>query len=295
MNEWPTPSEHGFFPAKDGTRLYWETHGEGPPLVLCYGLSCRKEHWRHQLPYFRKRFRVVFLDYRGHNASEVPSSDRALTLGHCAEDLRSLLDALGIQRAAFAGHSLGVAVLVEAASRFPERFHAMALICGAVHNPFDHMLYTDRLNTLYRLSALFTAHFPGASEAVWRLASPKNPVARYLALQLGFNPERAARQDVESYLEGVRRMPTTVFHALLADYTATDRRTLLTTLAVPTLVVAGENDCVTPLEVQQEMARLIPGGRLLTVPGGSHNAHCDFPETVNQALEAFFEESEALR
>lgn len=295
MKDWPTPAERGFFSARDGTRLYWESHGEGPPLVFCYGLSCRKEHWRHQLPYFRKKYRTIFFDYRGHNASQVPAAESAIGVARCAEDIEDLVNYLKIEKAAFAGHSLGVAVLVEAALKSPERFHAMTLICGAVHNPFDHMLYTDRLNGVYRASSLLAAHFPEVSRALWRVTSPKNPLARYLALQLGFNPERAARRDVESYLEGVSRIRSDVFYALLDDYTKNDRRPRLKDLAVPTLVVAGEEDCVTPLEVQQEMARLIPGARLLSVAGGSHNAHCDFPETVNQAMESFFEESEARK
>src|SRR5207247_1484965 len=50
------PRERGFFRAEDGTPLFYEVRGEGRPLLLCYGLTCRREHWRHQVAHFTKNY-----------------------------------------------------------------------------------------------------------------------------------------------------------------------------------------------------------------------------------------------
>src|SRR5262245_22063647 len=108
------PGARGLFPARDGTSLYYEVSGEGRPLVFCYGLLCRRDHWRHQLQHFRKRYRIVTFDYRGHNASGTPANDRHMTLEWCARDVEDLMNYLGLEEAVCLGHSLGVPVLTHA-------------------------------------------------------------------------------------------------------------------------------------------------------------------------------------
>ena len=76
---------------------------------------------------------------------------------------------------------------------------------------------------------------------------------------------------------------------MLKDYTSFDGRERLKKLKVPTLVVAGEDDFITPFELQAEMARLIPQGELERIAAGSHNAHADLPEVVNRRIDDFLE------
>ena len=75
----------------------------------------------------------------------------------------------------------------------------------------------------------------------------------------------------------------------MRDYRNVDRMPLLKDVQMPTLVIAGDEDCITPIPVQMAITRLLPKGELERIQGGSHNAHMDFPELVNDLIRAFLE------
>jgi pimeloyl-ACP methyl ester carboxylesterase len=89
------------------------------------------------------------------------------------------------------------------------------------------------------------------------------------------------------YLDSVNVTPLATFQSLLRDYTQFEGRKLLPQIACPTLIIAGEDDCITPIEVQEEIAQLIPNSELQKISEGSHNAHLDRPQEVNEKIENF--------
>ncbi|MBY0369126.1 alpha/beta hydrolase [bacterium] len=278
---------NGVFQSRDGTSIYYEVRGQGRPLLLCYGLLCRREHWRHQIPALESKYRVVLFDYRGHQKSAVPSNEHHLTLEWCARDIQDLMRLLQLEEVACLGHSVGVPILTHLAEMEPERVKANVFICGAVNNPFEQMLFTDRLDPLFEASAKLNRMVPSASEFIWRKLTAAGTFSHYLASQFGFNPSYASREDIEGYVQGVRETAPRVFYRLMEDYRALDRRELLRKVEAPTLVIAGEDDCITPLEVQKDLARRLPKGELETVAGGSHNAHMEFADWVNARILRF--------
>ncbi len=276
----------GFFRAEDDTLIYFDVQGSGRPLLFCYGLLCRKNHWRHQLGHYARTHQVITFDYRGHQKSGRPFNDRNLSLHWVARDISSLFDHLGIEEAVGFGHSLGVPVLAQALSQ-EKRFKAAVMICGAVTNPFEHMFYTDRLNPIFKFTARAHEHAPRIAGFLWNQFTRINKVSYQITRQLGFNPETALEQDVLSYMEGVAETPFAVFQAFLRDYTNFDGRGLLPKIRIPVLIVAGDDDLITPVYLMEEMARLLPDGQLLKVTQASHNAHQDFPNEVNDTIDAF--------
>lgn len=285
--ELPMATERGFFRADDGTALYYEVRGEGKPLVLCYGLTCRREHWRHQVAHFSKTHRVITFDYRGHHSSDRPMNDRNLTIEWCGRDVLALLRHLGVEGAVCFGHSMGVPVVVEAIRREPKAIQAAVFICGGVTNPFSHMLFTDRLDSVYRAYSLLYEWAPDWLSGVWKKLSAKNAVSYFLASRFGFNPTIAQEEDILGYLKGVEETALQVFYTLIDDYSRYDGRGKLKEIEHPVLVVAGSHDCITPVRVQREVAELLPNSSLIEIPYGSHNAHTDFPEKVNREIETF--------
>ncbi len=276
----------GFFQAEDGTPIYFEVQGKGRPLLLCYGLLCRKDHWRHQIGEFSKNYQVITFDYRGHQRSGRPSNDRNLSLHWVAKDIQGLFDHLGLEEVVGFGHSLGVPVLAQALSQ-EKRFKGAVLICGAVTNPFRHMFYTDRLNGLYRFTAAAHEHAPKLASYFWNKLTKVNSFSYQLTRHLGFNPDTATERDVISYMEGVSETPFSVFQAFLRDYTNYDGRGVLPKIKVPVLIIAGEDDLITPVYLMEEMARLLPAGEIVKVTQASHNAHMDFPKEVNDTIDHF--------
>ncbi len=277
----------GLFQSRDGTSIYYEVSGTGRPLLFCYGLLCRRDHWRRQLPHFAPNYQTILFDYRGHQRSAMPKNDRNLTLEWCARDIQDLMNFLGVEEVACLGHSVGVPILSHLALMEPERVKANVFVCGSVHNPFQQMLFTDKLDPIFEWAARLNETSPAMGDFFWRRFTGRHLFAEWMASQLGFNPDVARSEDVQSYLQGVRETPANVFFRLMRDYRGVDRRPLLEKSRIPTLVVAGDEDCITPIPVQEAIARLLPCGELERIPGGSHNAHMDFPELVNERIESF--------
>src|SRR5262249_23721217 len=140
----------------------------------------------------------------------------------------------------------------------PSRVKANVFICGSLNNPFAQMLFTDRLDFVARCGSWVHEWFPELFEEGYRIATKVNPVSLFLTSQLGFNPQRARADDVISYMEGVAQTDPLVFRSLLDDYRRQDGKRIAQAIRVPTLVIAGEDDCITPLPAQEEIVRAIP-------------------------------------
>ena len=280
----------GFFRSEDGTPIFYETWGQGKPLVFCYGLTCRREHWRHQLPKFSPSHQIVTLDYRGHHASGKPLNDSNLTLEWCAKDLHLVLKELEIKEWVGVGHSLGVPVLVEAARHETNPAKGLILIAGTLENPFDHFFFTDRLNLVFEAHRHLYEWFPNATTNIWRWFTAQNPVSYFLTAQFGFNPERSTEKDIKGYLKGVADTDFAIFLRLLEDLTRFQGDLRAREVKCPVLVLAGEEDCIVPVTRQERMAGLFSRGKFFSVPEGSHNPHTDFPELVNEKMDTFLKE-----
>ncbi|MFM8268829.1 MAG: alpha/beta fold hydrolase [Pseudomonadota bacterium] len=282
----------GLFKAEDGTSLYYEMKGQGRPLVFCYGLTCRKEHWHHQIEHFSKKYRVITFDYRGHHNSSKPANDQHLTLDWCAKDLVALFDHLELKEAVVLGHSFGVPVLSKFIPLLPGKVTGAIFICGSVTNPFDHMFHSNRMTRVHQLTSFIQDQVPELMGWLWHKFTKKNRLNFLMTSQLGFNASRAKEKDVFNYIEGVHRTPFNIFYSLITDYARYDGRPFLNQIECPTLLLAGDADHITPYSLQEEMASLIPNSRLVKIPGGSHNAHMDFPDKVNLSIESFLSELE---
>jgi pimeloyl-ACP methyl ester carboxylesterase len=277
----------GLFKSSDGTTLFYEVQGEGKPLVFCYGLTCRREHWHHQVAHFSKKYQIITFDYRGHHNSSRPSNDQHLTLDWCAQDLVDLFRHLQLKETVVLGHSLGVSILSKFIPKLQENIKGAVFICGSVTNPFEHMFHSNRMSRVHSLTSLINDQAPTLMAYLWQKFTEKNRLSYLMTSRLGFNASTAQEQDVLNYIEGVNRTPFSIFHSLISDYARYDGRSALKDVSCPTLILAGEEDHITPYSLQEEMAELIPLGQLVKIPGGSHNAHMDYPEKVNLSIDAF--------
>lgn len=288
----PGVVQKGLFNSRDGTSIYYEVCGEGRPLIFCYGLVCRREHWHHQIEFFAKHYQVITFDYRAHQFSSRPRNDQHLTLEWCARDIEDLITHLGLKEIVCLGHSMGVPVITHLAQMVPDQIKGIVFVCGIVTNPFENMFYSGRMDHLFQAAQKIYNTAPGIMNYLWYKATEKNRLNYFLTSRLGFNASKAGEHDVLHYMEGVNQTPFSTFQALIGDYARFDGRTLLRRLQMPALVIAGEDDFITPLALQEELAGILPKGELMTIPDGSHNAHIDFPERVNGGIAEFLDRIE---
>ena len=196
-------------------RLAYETAGaSGPCLLFLHGTGCDNRDWdavRARLP--ARGLRLVFLEFRGHGASDVSAAD--FTLGDLADDALALLAHLGIPRAWFVGHSLGGMVALAAARRNPKAVQGLLQLEGWTNlrasgafgpNRFFGNLGPEAIRRIQDKSAATRArHAPERWSAFWStvqsfdgsdvLASPPGPVWQVYG-ELGRRPDTAARLEV---------------------------------------------------------------------------------------------------
>lgn len=107
--------------------MYYEVHGKGEPLVFINGCHmCAALLYRH-IPVFAREYRVITFDNRGTGKSDAP--DIPYSLEMMAKDLAGLLDVIGIEKAHFAGYSMGARIAEEVALSYPERVNSIILAC----------------------------------------------------------------------------------------------------------------------------------------------------------------------
>jgi 3-oxoadipate enol-lactonase len=263
--------------AANGQQLYYEIHGEGPPLVLVMGIGYDSSLWTlGQVPALSRRFQVVILDNRDIGRSSAVSTP--YTIADMADDLAGLLDALEIQRTHVLGLSMGAMIAQEFALRHANRMDRLVLTGtgGApARSAFDPIRTwswvkandaTGEAFVGQQFTWLFSTAFLRNPEAVQQtitlLASNPNPMT----------PEAYERQ-AQAYLQ----------------FDSLDR---LGGITAPTLVIVGEQDLLTPPWIAREVADAIPDARfeIIRGEGSSHVVPIERPDDFNQLVSNFLSE-----
>lgn len=274
----------------DGAELWYAQLGEGdPPLVMCDGLGCDGFAWKYLARQLAPRHRVLRWHYRGHGRSGVPHDLEHIGIDYAADDLASILDAVGIDKAVVLGHSMGVQVALEFHHRHPDRVLGLVPICGSYGNPLDTVHDDNKIKALVPMIRAAAEAFPALARAVTRTFMPAEITLQF-ALWTEVNRHLVRREDFQPYFMHLAKMDPLIFLRTLeaaADHTAWEH---LGRIDVPTLIVAADHDRFTPLWLSQRMHRAIPGSEMLVVPSGTHTAIIELPELIGLRIERFVQE-----
>lgn len=276
----------------DGTRLFYESDGVGPAVVLADGIACDGFIWRYLQPALTPSRRVVHFHYRAHGRSGLPVDRARVGVEDHARDLHSVIDHAGVARAVIVAHSMGTQVALEAWRQRPEAVAGLVLVCGSYGLITRTFHGSDLLSVGLPKAIAFEEQFPGVARALLS-RSPKG-VAVWLAKVLGeVDAMRLRTEDFEPYFDHFVHMEPGVFLRMLAAAGAHNAEDLLPDVTAPTLVIAGDRDTFTPVRYAEQMARQIRGAELLRLDGGSHTAPLEQPERVGAAVLAFLARVEA--
>ncbi|HZV01483.1 MAG TPA: alpha/beta hydrolase [Planctomycetota bacterium] len=287
--------------ASDGTELYARrTRGAdaaGVPLVCCNGIGVATFFWKYVERHFAQERPVILWDYRGHGESGAPPSLDNLTMEQNARDLLSVLDAFGVEKAALAGHSMGVQVILEFYRQWPERTAALVPTLGTFGKPVHTFLDAPILAPLAFLLAHKLVIRSGKRLAAIQRSALKKPFIARLAARIArlarlVHPAMMPQADLEAYLAHFGDFDPEVFFRMAEKMALHSAESVLPTIHVPTLVIAGERDIFTPLHLSEEMADRIPGARLLVIPQGSHAALVEQPQLLCLAMEKLLRDND---
>jgi 2-hydroxy-6-oxonona-2,4-dienedioate hydrolase len=243
----------------------WLERGEGEPIVLLHGLMGRMDHWDSALQALAHIGRPI--------APDVPILAEALgdpSVGGLTEHVRNFLDAIDVPRAVVGGNSLGGHLALELALRDPHRVSGLILTgsSGLFERSFSrgvpHVPTTEfvrqKMEEIFYDTSLVT---PAWVEAVRRTLT-----TRVLARRIIHVARSAKRSNLESRLGGI---------------------------GAPTLVVWGKDDRITPPEVAERFAALIPNAELVFIANCGHAPMLEQPAVFNAVVEDWLQDTRASR
>jgi len=243
----------------NGISLAYERRGQGKPLLLIHGFPLDHTIWSDVASRLEDSFDLILPDLRGFGESSTVSM--AYTMYDMAADLAGLLDSLGIERAALAGHSMGGYVALAFARLFPERVGGLALISSQV-----------LADTPERREGRYAQAAQVAEQGVGVVT----PMAGKLTALQQLQPQLAqliARQSVAG-----------VVGALKAMAGREDSSLLLPTFSFPLVVVHGNADALIPVERAREVKAMLPTAHFVELAGGGHMPMLEAPAETAEAL-----------
>ncbi len=235
--------------------------GEGPPIMLSHGVTLSVRTWFHQLELLPKEgYRAIAYDHRGHGESVLGEAGHSLD--NLADDVKTVLLGLDLRDAVLVGHSMGGVAVQSFVIRNPElaaeRVRGMVLLSTLAKTPFG----SRSTQMKSRLERVFK-RVPDTGK-LW-----EQPNLGLLAARVGFGKDAHP-----SHVELVRRMMLACSAETRRDaprvLIGLDLTGELPSVDIPTLVIGGTADVLTPPAYAEQMARLIPGARLELVEGGGH-------------------------
>jgi pimeloyl-ACP methyl ester carboxylesterase len=274
-----------FATTDDGVRLHYEEAGEGPALVFVHEFAGDHRSFEPQMRFFARRHRCIVFAARGYPPSDVPSSLESYSQARAAADIVAVLDAAGVERAHVVGLSMGAFAALHLGLDFPKRALSLVL-AGIGYGAEPHLQATFREQAEQAAKALETrgsrefAAVYAESAARVQLQSKDVRGWREMADRLGEHDPRGAANT----MRGVQaRRPSL--------YDLEDR---LRRLAVPTLIVAGDEDDHT-LQPGIFLKRAIPAAGLLVLPKTGHTINLEEPDAFNRAVAEFLAQVTAGR
>ena len=258
------------FAQVNGLRLAYGDRGREHErvLLLVHGFPLDRRLWAAQAGALATMTRVITPDLRGHGKSEIVPGP--FTMDQHADDLAALLDHLKIRRAVVAGLSMGGYVAFAFWRRHPERVQGL-ILADTRAEPDSAAAQAGRDAAMVRVQQTGAAAY--ADEMLPRLLAPASQADVKI---VGAARKMMAEQPVEG-----------IVGALGGLRDRADSRATLPTITVPTLVIAGDADVITPPADAQAMAAAIPGARLAVIPRAGHLSPLENPRAFNAAVRAF--------
>ena len=255
----------------ENIQIAYDDAGSGPTLLLVHGYPFNRSLWNEQVAALSNTHRVITVDLRGFGDSE--SSERPSTMNQMARDLASLMDALNITTAIIGGLSMGGYVVLAFYKHFADRVRALVLADTRAQADTEE----GRQTRLKQVEHIRQEGMAGIADAMLpKLLTPETVSKR---------PEVVRRiRDMM-----IRTKPEGAAGALLGMASREDQTSLLAQINVPTLILVGREDPITPVEDSETMHSRIQDSRLVVIENAAHVSNIEQADVFNQELKAFLE------
>lgn len=249
----------------NGIEIYYETHGDGPAMVLAHGAGGNHLSWWQQVPVLSRSFRCITFDHRSFGYSrDLPDGPGPKAF---VDDLKALLDHLEIEKTILVAQSMGGWTSLGFANAYPERVRAL-ILC-------DTTAGMDDADVIREQAKLNDVSRGGVAEILTRVCAPDFP-------------QRApARFFLYHQISGLNiHVSANMLPALLALRHGVDN---VVQKRIPTMLMVGEKDALTTPKVMELMARRL-NAPLIRVQGAGHSVYFETPEEFNRIVLDFLRE-----
>jgi pimeloyl-ACP methyl ester carboxylesterase len=283
--------DHDGYVERDGVKLFYEVFGDAEPTILLLPTwsIVHSRHWKAQVPYLSRHFRVVTFDGRGSGRSDAPTTAASYSSVEFADDALAVMDAVGVDRALLVSLSLGANWALIMAAGHPERVAGAVFIGPATpfgpghvvraHYGFDDVLDTDEEWAKYNRH-FWKRDYRRFLEFFWSMALPEPHSTKQIEDCTEWGLETSADTLILTVEAGnAVGDPETVRQLLCA---------LCENVACPVLVISGDDDRITPHDWAVELAERT-NGTLVALEGAGHLPHTRDPVQVNLLLRQFGE------
>lgn len=296
------PDEQVEVTSFDGTTLHVRMAGpkDAPTLVFLHGITLDMTTWHFQWKHFSERFRCVLVDQRAHGRSGAPSSGD-YSLVAMGKDIHAVLDAVVPEGPAIlVGHSMGGMALLSFARQFPEEFGER--VVGAV---FVDTAASDLLRDVFgtlgnrvgwamrKVGDRFRDHIDAAERLRHRIRGLGADMIFLTAWASNFGPE-ASPSHVEHVARIAAEAPVEVWVHTLRDLVEMDLAHAVEHVRVPSLVIVGDRDLLTPKTSAQALRAALPDARAVVITRAGHIAMLERHEVFNDILEGYLEQMLAV-
>ena len=253
----------------NGATLHYRDKGAGPVVVLLHGFPLNHAMWDAQVDALAGHYRLIAPDFRGFGHSTNPTGP--FTIAQLADDVHALAQHLKLGKFVLGGLSMGGYVALAYALAYPQTLRGLMLV--------DTKAQAD------------TAEAKDTRDRMIDIARRKGAAAIAQAMLAKLIPESAASarpqlvRDLEAMMESTD--PDTIAHALAGMRDRPDYVESLGSIDVPTLVLGGELDAITPPDVMATLHERIPRAVHRTVPVAGHMSPMEQPQLVTLAIEQF--------
>jgi 3-oxoadipate enol-lactonase len=252
----------------NGKRIFYEQTGDGPAIIFIHGLGGTGNVWHAQRIGLAKYFKVITIDLPGSGRSD--KSEREYSMEKWVEQVVGLADVFGLDKFVLAGHSMTTVLAQKFAAQHGSRLTALVL-CGPLTElaPPAEEAFTKRAQTVERdgMIAVVDGILAGALTAAAREGGNAALAGLYRELLLSNDPNHYAGH----------------IRALIAGSAKDDQPRI----TVPTLILVGDQDGVTPLSLCRPIMQAIQNCRIKVIPGTAHLTMLERPAEFNAALVEF--------
>ncbi len=255
----------------NGIEIHCEIAGEGPWVTLSHSLACNLHMWDDQMAALTKHYKVLRFDTRGHGLSSAPPGP--YTLEQMADDVKGLLDALGIKQTHWVGLSMGGMIGETFALKYPGVFRSLVLADTTSRRPPNaDQMWGERIKM---------AQEQGMEALV------ESTLARWFT-----EPYRNARKEVMARIAAdIRNTPVAGFAGCCQAIAKIDLLDRLQEIKCPVFIMVGEHDHGTPPEMASQVHQNLPGSDLLIIPSAAHISNIEQTEVFNKAVLGFLDKA----